>query len=446
MKELSKFFIFILAICYALYTGQIIFFVSILAYYMIGLFLIKVILSPHSKEVYFLYDLFFVIYGYLVLFSQVELIHNPETDYYIHNDASDSFYKAVISYILPCDYSELYDKTIANPQFVHYPLAAFIMGFMGKLGLVLEVDNLRLFLRIHIFTIGAFIIGIIANLLYSKGLSPKTIIKNVVVFGLISFLLISSAIFTRDIYVTLIYTLGTYVMLKDDINKKILWFVSLFLIALGLRPESGLLFLVYPFCYYFNTFKSQMGKMSIIIFLFIFVGLMFLLSELIITTSESVAGYSERNAEMNAGGMYAMISNLPFPINTIMICIYMLMMPLPMFAYCLGDGGTFLNLPNVLSPYLWFTIVTTCCYYLFYYKKQQKNNIIKVAMITSIIVFVAIIQASPHIRRGFNALPGLFICYCLVLNKVPYKIRKQINHIGWSVIAAINIFFLWYLN
>lgn len=374
-----------------------------------------------------------------MLLTQIQLIKDPLEDFYVHNDAAWSFYNAIMSYVLPCEWDELYGKTIGSGLFVHYPFAAFIFGAIGKIGLLLDVIDLRLFLRLHIFTVGALIIGIVSDIFAKRGINPKKKIAYVVPFGLFSFLYIQSAIFSRDIHVTLIYTIGGYLFLNGKVKGKGLLFVLLFIVATGLRPQNGLLFLIYPVAYYSKKMSSRIGIAGLIVAAIICVAIYLNLQNEFSMLETSLKNYDGRSLS-NTGGLFIKLYTLPFPLNTIIMDVYMLLMPLPANLYLVGDGSTWLNLPNVLSLYIMFSYIVTTLFYLFHAK--EKNDNIKILILVELIVFTAIVFGSPDLRRAFAAIPGLFMCYCLVDEKLPVRIKKSIINPGWFVITLIQVFFL----
>lgn len=439
---------FILVICLLLlsaaywwYTGQIEFAYSILGAYAITLLAVKLLLRPKSSIVTFLYTLFFILYGTLVLLTQIELIHSPMDDYYVHNDAAWSFYYGMMNYVLPYSWGELYENTMRNSLFYHYPLAAFIMGFWGKLGQLIGIENLRLFMRLHIFVMGAVIIALISNIFVYYRISEKRVKLLVTVFGLFSYLYLTSAIFSRDIHVCIVYTLGIYICLKDNVKFKPFWFMVLFFAALGFRPQSGLLFLIYPFLYYYDLIKEKFGLLGIAMFgLALLIGVV-LMGETFSRSADSISEYEGKSLS-NTGGLFIRFYTLPFPLNTIVMVIYMTLQPLPIFAMCKGEGMTWLNLPYILSPYLLSLYILACLFYVT--KLRNKKTVFKRTILMSLIAYVTIIYASPDVRRAFAAIPGLFICYGLIESHIPSIIVKNIKKYSWTVITLINVFFLFY--
>lgn len=432
--------VLLLSAGYFLYTGQVQVGIVVFALYVLVGVLIKIIV-PRRKIVFNLFSLFYLVYGLLVLLTQIELIKDPSVDYYVHNDAAMSFYSGIMNHVLPCKWNELASRTLFNPFFSYYPLAAFLMGASGKLGMDIGVENLRLFMRIPIFVIGALIITIMTNLLKDKKLSDSQIMKFMLIFGFFTYIYITSAIFSRDIYVCLVYCLATYICLKDNVKGRLFWFILLFFIAGGLRPVNGLVFLIYPFAYYFNYLKDKLGVVGLLILGIVAIILIFFLQNSI-SSIQNAVDYYDRLAKSNTGGLFIKFYSLPFPLNTIIMIIYMTLMPLPLTFYCLGRGMTWLNLPYCLSPFVLYLTILVCLVYLFSIKNKQGNYVNLI--IANILVYCIIIYGSPDVRRAFAAIPGLFMCFCLIYNSVPRYKYNGLKQLGWAAIIAVQVFFLFY--
>ncbi|NBK97188.1 MAG: hypothetical protein EOM50_04110 [Erysipelotrichia bacterium] len=426
---------------YSIYTEQIVVSCFLLLLYLFGIILIRLFLKPTNKISYYLYSLFFGLYSLLTLLTQIELIHDPYNDFFVHNDSSWSFYKSYMDYVLPCSWAELPQKTLLSPAFYHYPLASLMMSAFGKIGIDLGVDNLRLFMRTQSVFLAAIIIPIISTLLESYGVKRDRIKKLLLLFGFFSYLYITSAIFNRDIHVCLVYTIGVYVCLKQDVKYKPIWFVALFFIALGLRPQNGFVFLAYPFFYYFKQIKKKLGPLGIILLTSVLLVGAVSMGDYFTKSVNSIALY-DNLAMTNTGGLFIRLYTLPFPLNTIIMIIYMTLQPLPLFSYCMGEGMTWLNLPYCVSPYIIAVCILVCLHYIF--KASNTNLFIRNIVLASLLVYAAIIFGSPDVRRAFAAIPGLYMCYGIIESKMPTKVLGNIQKSTWAIITFINIFFICY--
>lgn len=429
---LNTFLLF--ALC--LYTGQSSFAIGCIIQYLCGYFLFYICFRPKHFITWDVYNLFFFIYGLLVVVSHIELIHDPLEDFYVHNDASDAFYPAIVDYVLPCTWMEIPEKSLLNPFFVNYPLPAFLFGIVAKIGTVLGIENLRLFLRFHSVVIGSLTMSVMTNLLVVYKYNNKFIIRYLVPFGLCSYLFITSAVFTRDVHACLAYATAVYICLKPNIRYRPLCFFLVFLLSIGIRPANGLLMLIFPFAFYYDFLKKKVGALGISIIMAVaLLIVLIIMSETISEVTEALDHYDDLTNE-NTGGLFMKFYSLPFPINTIIIVIYMLMLPLPIDGYIVGNHGTLMNLPFVLSPYIMVVVVCVCGYIVI---KAKVRAVIKYTIIASMLAFAITVYGSPDLRRAFCAIPGLYMCYCLTEHQCPYKVKKTMKRVGWSLVFFVSV-------
>lgn len=435
MKIFNNIGAFVLGICYYAYSGQLQFMFIILFLYLITQFLIGALCKKQSV-VSELVGFFFVVYGFLILLSHIELIHDPQEDFYVHNDAAWSFYTSYTDIVLPCKWSDLWSNTFGNLYFFHYPLSAFIMCAFGQFGLDIGIENLRLFMRLESLIFGVMIIAIISKALKDKKQHDSEIKKNVLFFGLFSFLFISSAIFSRDIHVTLIYTLGAFYTLNNSSKSRLFIFAVLFLFALGARPQSGVVFLLYPAICYYKELKNKIGYLGFIILGIILVGLLFIIDDFISFGIGTLEEYDEM-AEENSDGLFIKLYRLPFPINTIIMSVYTYFQPIPFGRYILQDGGTWLNITSIFSPYLYAMIGIICGSYLIH-KRDLKDPIFRLILVSSLI-FLIIVFGSPDSRRSFAVMPGLFMCFCIIYKDCPLRIKRRTKIVYIPLLVVVNV-------
>ena len=437
-----RFMLLPLIVGYAWYADQVEMAMSIVIAYLLGLAFVRFVLHPKTSIPYLLYELFFVIYGFLVLLSHIELIHDPFVDYFVHNDASQSFYENIMNGPVYADWHRLIDETLLSPYYDEYPLASLLFATLAKIGMWLGIVNIRLFLRIHVFMLAALVVAVMARLLESYGIDRRKIQQFLVPFGLFSYLYLLSACFTRDIHVCLVYSLMAYACLIRNIQYRALWFLLLTLLATGFRPENGILAVMYIIGYYFQPLYKRIGPFVYLVLVAILIG--FISSEMFLSLTESLEAYNKRTIEVNQGdGLFMMVYSFPFPLNQLCIVVYQFLLPLPLTFYMVNEGGSLLTLPFIFSPYLMCLILGV----IFVYLKQFFKADIKISlfMILSFIMFCAITYGEPGIRRSFAVIPGLYMAYCLVRPCVSISTIRQIKFIGWPLIACINIFFLLYL-
>lgn len=410
---------------------------SILLFYLFGLFALLLFVRPKDGNVYNIYGLFYGIYGLLAVCSHIELIHDPFTDYFIHNDACDSFFSQVVSQCSNLRWDNLIEETLLNPYFGSYPLPMMVFAFFAKLADSLDPYLLRFFLRIHIFMMSALIPALIADLQYKHSCSSKIVLKRTIIFGLISYLYITSTVFTRDIYVCFFYTWMFYEIFQPIQTKMPLKFVILFLLSFGSRPENGLFSLLFVFAYYIYN-KRERINIYVVVIGIIMVGFVFnYLHDALFEAVDTVSRYQMGNFHKNSGGLYGIVNSLPFPFNYVGIGTYLLLMPLPFDIYLVGKGNSLLTLPYILSPYLMALIFGVTLWYTFKFQTRSKQLTIFIYIIIASFLFIS--KASPDIRRSFAVIPGLYMIYCLIVDDIPKSITKQIKRFVWPMILIIGV-------
>jgi hypothetical protein len=431
-----------LSVGYGLFGLQIQMSIALLAFYFLGYLFVRLLISKKEKISLHYYELFFLIYGVLTLLTHMQLIHNPETDYFIHNDACDSFYRDVIDYSLNMKWGSLIQDTIHNPFFVNYPLAAYLFSVLAKVGSAIGIINLRLFLRIHVFMLAAIIPAMMANLMVKYGYDKRNIRKFVLPFALCSYLYVTSSVFTRDLHVCFIYTLTAYYIFIPECKWRMLKFVTLILIATGLRPENGVLLLVPVLGFYFKQSKYKYSRLIIVFFITTALVLFFASSNFLSYGFDKLQYYSEAT-NRNTGGIFEKINSLPFPLNKIFISIYLLLMPLPIVGYMIGKGGSILTLPFIFSPFIMALLFLSVLFYIF--NRFNSNKLISYYFIIGMASYFLIVSTSPDLRRAFAVVPGLYMAYSIASYNIPRKITSSIKRYSWPVILVIHIFFLCYV-
>lgn len=444
MREKSiKLGVAFLALGYFAYTTQIEMCLAILLLYLINYTSLRVLFKVNSKSIFF-FDLFFVIYGALTLFTHMHLILNPLDDFFVHNDSAWSFYYNTINRGLPLKWNELTSEILFSIAYADYAIPSYIFTIIAKLGVMFGIINLRLLLRAHIFSFIAMIPALMANLLKRYNLNSKVYEQSIIVFCLCTYLYITSAIFTRDSYVAFSYFLAAYVVLLPQCRMRLFKFALIFVLALGSRPENGLLVLVYFGGYYIAKAENKNSSLLFVILIGVCVALFFALGSLVETALDTVARYNDRAAEENTGGVFSRLYSLPFPLNLFIMVIYMLIMPLPIDYYITYDGGSILTLPFVLSPYLMSLLFISVLWFIF--KKFKVNTNVSILILMSIVAFCAITQGSPDLRRAYAPIPGLYLAYLLIREHIPKSINQFCRVIIWPMILLINVVFFIYLH
>ena len=433
----------LLSLVFYLYSNQMEMLIFLLCFIGLGGIIVKLFIRPNNPSVFTIYGIFIVIYGFLTILSHIELIHSPDDDYFIHTDAAWSFYHHTIEYVVPLKWSELIEGTVLNPGFIEYALAELLFGTVAKIAKDVGVINIRLALRILVFVMGALMNSMMIDVLLKNGISKSKCFKNVLIFGCFSYLFITSAIFSRDIFVCFTYVAIAYIILLPKCSFRFIKLVIFALCAFGGRPEHGAFAIVYILAYYMSLNRSKFIKVIALSSIFIVIFVILIYSSFISHAIVTIDSFEEETLS-NTGGVFMKVYSLPFPINKICMVIYMLLLPLPPSKFLIGDGNTFLTLPFLLSPYLMTLIVIGCVWYIF--KFLSKDKYVAYFMCTSLLGFCLIVSVSPDLRRAFATIPGLFLAYSLVSNKIPDRVQKNVKYLVWPIVLILSIYFQLYVS
>lgn len=431
-----------LVLLYGIYGGQLQMFFLFLLYYIIGLGIIKFVMRSNHHETYQVYRFFFCIYGLLTLLTQIELIHNPEEDYFIHIDAPFSFYQNTIDTVTETAWSDIIHETLFSLRYFDYFLAELLYATIAKSSMDFGLLDIRLALRGPSFIMGALIMSMIIEIIMRNGHRFADCYKMVVFFGCCSYLFITSAIFSRDIFVCFFYSAIAYVYLLPKCKYRLAKLVLLTICAFGGRPESGALASLFIVGFILSKRNGKVVKIFAIIILVVAFLSFILYTTFLQDSIESIIHYQER-AKSNTGGFFEIIYNLPFPINQLSMVVYMLLAPLPYTFYMTGEGGSILTFPFVLSPYLMSLVLISCLWFSMHYYKKEKQMAMLIIM--TVLMFCIITFSSPDLRRAFASVPGLFMAFVIIRPQVPTTIQALIRKRIWPIILIIGTFFQLYV-
>lgn len=432
--------VLILSVSYSIYTDSIGFGAFLCLIFFAGLlFLNRKYRDNWAPSQVF--SLMFLIYGLLVLLSHIELIHDLDSDFYVHNDAADAFYPNIVNYVVGSSWSNLADNTILNPFFSNYPFAAYLFGVWIKIGEWFGITDVRLLLRCQSFVIGVIINTIVACALVNSGHNETSARNKTLILGIFTYLYITSAIFTRDIHVCLVYTILGYVFLKNKVTARWFWFALFTIMAFGFRPANGALALFFPAMYYFKNLKGHIGNGVYIVYAILMISLFYYANSYIASGLDSVESYQEYNGQVSVGGLFSKFYFLPDPLRVLCMFVYDMMMPVPLYMFITGIGGTWLNLPMVVSPYIMVVVFGCVCYYLF--KSNARNNVYYCIVASLLCIFLTL-YATPTLRRVFAAIPSLYMCYAISLTEIPTPFILKIKRVAWPlifiVVASLTIY------
>ena len=413
---------------------------GLLFYYLWGQFLRIILLNRLRNNVIgFFYDFFFCVYSLLVVVTQVELIHDPFTDFFIHNDASDAFYIQIVEQVLPTSWSDLPQKTLFSPFFSHYPLAAFLFGGYAKIGQMIGVDSLRLFLRFQSVITGVLTICLMCGALIRRGLSNRTILKSGFVLGFFSYLYITSAIFTRDVLVAFSYTYIAYIYLLPRTKYRFLLFLIGILIATGFRPENGLIAILFLLAFYYPSLKKKWGVILVLIVCGAAIVMRSYIIGLLSTTKDLFSYYNGYINDNAGGGLFMKLYSLPFPISQIAMVLYVLVMPVPCSSYVFSMYGSLMCFPSIVIPFLsvWVYVSTASVVF-----NKQKQVMIYDKLLILVLLFIYVMMAtiSPDLRRVFAGFPALYTCYVLTKDCVAHSTYMTLRKFIIPIVIVFHVF------
>lgn len=425
-----------LSFCYLLYTGQLQMAVAIILFYAIGRFILLVFNSPERRRSNVLiYDVCFFSYGILALLTQILLIKNPYIDYYIHYDASHSFFAGTMREHYNVNLFKLIKAEIKVPGSQEYFFARWIFSKLAHLAQALGIEDVRLFLRIHVYMLASLIPSIMYSMLFQYGINDKNAKKRVLVFSFCSYLFITSCIYSRDLHICFFYTVAAYVFLIPECRYRNTYLFILCLLTYGFRQENGILLIILLISNWYIYLKNR--NAVYLLYLPLVLMVIFSLSYILLMLDTSNQFHEKNMMGNSSTGLFMKFYTLPFPINTVIMVVYMLLQPLPIFFYVMGNGNTWLTLPFVLSPYLMVAGVIGCLWYLS--ENKARNQRVTVMILLSLLMFVGIIQGSPDLRRAFAAIPGLFMCYFTFDEKVSYKYKYFTYNIFFPILLILSV-------
>lgn len=125
-----------------------------------------------------------------------------------------------------------------------------------------------------------------------------------------------SIMLLRDIQVTFVFTLMTYIVLRPPHNRSLIWLALLVVVAFFLRMESGILSIVFPLIYiYRQSGRSYLSIAGIAIAVIGFVAYSEYSSRYIDIALSTNAHYQERSLEVSNSSL----NKLPHPVREVSI-------------------------------------------------------------------------------------------------------------------------------
>ena len=192
-----------------------------------------------------------------------------------------------------------------------------------------------------------------------------------------------------------------------------------------------------------TAYISGLSLLPLPLIVILLVGAFFYFEEYVLFGQKKFEYYDDlQHSLSNSSGLFLRIYDLPFPVNDIILSIYMLMMPQPATGVLFAEGRTILNLPYLISPYLTCLFVAISIYYICFVNKDKSN--IHIYILMSLLMFFIIVASSPDVRRTFAVIPSLYLCYCLIEDRCPRYIKSRLKAVVWSLTFVVSITFVFY--
>jgi hypothetical protein len=390
--------------------------------------------SREKRAALNIYEIMFAVYASFTVLMHFIYVQDPEVDYFFHNDQL-VFYEVAIDVgssswtkLIPAAFVSLYSE---------FPGAALLFGFLAKVGMLLGVADLLLFLKLHIVMLVAAVPAIIRLILYELGYR-KPVKCDILIFSVVSYIFVYSGILTRDPHILFVYTLMGYFVVKRKVAFR---YVSLFLLTLLaglLRIENGLFALAFIFVRAFCDMR-YLKKLDRIVLVtsMIFVGL--LGSGIILSIMQETAQtYHERFDEVSSvGALSTQIRNLPFPFNLLAVTAYTQLLPFPAWGMLLVPHGGKLIFISVLTPFYWIYVWVVSLYpYLLRRRSLDMTGML--LLLAGALVMITSYMA-PTSRRLMVVYPIVFCAYIVNRDILSCKQRRVIGGAVCVIIIALHL-------
>lgn len=367
----------------------------------------------YFTEQIFLFCSIFFVYILFVLWSS-RYIENPFRDFFISSD--QLFFYRESFYLKNHPIKEIFKIAFTEYRYSELPLIIFYYSVLMKWAQALGVTDLLLFLKVNT----AFIGSLIPIFLYKtirifnfKG----HILLPILAFAIFSPLLYLSCQILRDIHITLLYTIGVYLIVNDKIRFRLFYLLIIFILVYYLRVENGLFFILFIALQQYNNFKKcdAMGKTLILGGLLVLFVLAVIPAIGVFTQTQQ--GYSERSLDAaSAGSLGAKLMGLPFPISYLSIAVFGQFMPFPVWLPISESVPyAYLRIIECFQSFYWLPIIGGVIIVVYKYWKQIDPKWLMLVCMALLYV-VAVAASELNVRRIFAVYPLLF-CVCMYFKK-----------------------------
>jgi hypothetical protein len=308
------------------------------------------------------------------------------------------------------------------------------------LGLLLHISNLYFFSALSNVFLGAMIPVIILKTLREVKLLDNTTIRYTCYFAMFSPIMMDMPELTRDLHITLIYTLLMYIAFIKEIKFRYLFMTMLVVCTFYFRFENGLFAVLFLLLRVFiGTKRSRLTRFLLIPLLLY--GLNLFANNYFSEVFDTLIRYNNHSIESASSDSLAISAfyYLPFPLNIIGKTFFGQMIPFPVTSTFRGEGVA--KLATVVSwttPFFWIPIqIHSLYYFVIRYKYvYQKYYAITLFYLLSLFYILSISAGQAMHRRLMPMYPFILVFFCIACKDDKEYYRKSI----FTTVAVILVF------
>lgn len=367
----------------------------------------------------------FSVYVLFALWSN-SYIENPFRDFFISGD--QIFFYSEPFYLKNHSIKEIFKISFTDFRYSELPLIIFYYSVLMKWAQALGVTDFLLFLKVNTAFIGSLIPIFLYKIIRVFN-AQGNIYRPILAFAIFSPLLYLSCQIMRDVHITLLYTIGVYLVVNDKIRFRLFYLFIIFILVYYLRVESGLFFILFIAEQQYDNFK----KFDILGKVLILVGLLALFILAIIPAlgvfAQTQESYSNRSLEAaSVSSLGAKLLGLPFPINYLGMAAFGQMQPFPIWLpFNDNTAYAYLRILECFQSIYWLPIIVGVVIGCYRYRRHIDSKWLMFVGI-AVLYIIAVSASEMNVRRQFAVYPLLF-CACMYLKKFFMlnirRLRKQ---------------------
>lgn len=445
---------------------------NILFLFFINIFIITIITLFISSLFAFISLIFFIIFSFLFIINRYSTIQNHLSKiifislpfYLLFAFNNYIGYISTKDFLLYVDQSYFYQASefLGNQQTIHiiyrecfvnnlygeYGFTNFIFGIISFIGKNFFDGSNAFVLSIYIF-FPAIFISLFTYLTLIKYIDGKKAYKYTLLFSLFSPVFYYSPWLLRDIYITLIYTIGFYLLHEKFSWRLVLKYLILIFFAIQFRFESGVFFIIYPVYYFISLSRRKplfLISMSVILILTIIssniVNIVIDNYKQIVT---SMKVYSEFTKDQLTQGFGSKLYSLPLGIKELSIVIFSQMSPFPSWILLTDIGSNFEILPGVIlmiTSIFWSLIFISLIQLLISKKKLKLMTTNILIMLVIAFLFLLVNSSNISVRRLLGVYPIILLAVLYVFDNIDSKKVKGLIRNSMFVYLLLNFVYI----